>query len=162
MDYFRTLGAAAAIILGFIGAASAWDCDVYYGVSSGDLLPPAAAVLDTPPTMVDNGYWEAFYWNRPDIGYAGFGAGGPYGPDGYAVAPIHGAYRVAVAPGRARLVLTQGPGVSRAAAARVRTGASVAHPVHRGRVWGHVQPWGGDVNRVADERSHPGIGRVGD
>jgi hypothetical protein len=37
----------------------------YVAQGGGDSLPPAYAIINRPPTQVDNGYNPAFYWNQP-------------------------------------------------------------------------------------------------
>lgn len=83
----------ALAIAGACGTSGNYDasCDDY-GVNSGytddsggaNTLPPAWTVIDQPPTMVDNGYNPAFYWNRPDNDYADENGVYPgYASDGY-------------------------------------------------------------------------------
>lgn len=89
----------ALAIAGACGASGNYDaaCDDY-GVDSGytadsggaDTLPPAWTVIDRPPTMVDNGYNPAFYWNRPDNDYADDGGYYPGYGDGYGYADNSG------------------------------------------------------------------------
>lgn len=62
--------------LAFAGACGgAYNCDegADYGPDSAYIaddggastLPPAYAIINRPPTQVDNGYNPAFYWNQP-------------------------------------------------------------------------------------------------
>ncbi len=74
------------------GAARGSDIPPKEATKTGggaDALPAAWTVINRPPTMVDNGYNPAFYWNRPDNdyaddngyypGYGSYGSGQGYG-----------------------------------------------------------------------------------
>lgn len=68
---FYNLSAALAIagVCGVFASppAAAHEADPCYWVwddNNGAWIPSADAVLSTPPSRVDNGYWSAFYWNR--------------------------------------------------------------------------------------------------
>jgi hypothetical protein len=107
-NLFMALAIAGAIgICQYPEPASGQDSDsVYVSRDGGQRLPPAAWVINRPPTRVDNGYWTGFYWNRvdqesdEDVGDddgddegGGYGSYGPYGenrmlPPAYESGPV--------------------------------------------------------------------------
>jgi hypothetical protein len=64
---FLSQGARAGGLLGQTFGDS-YDGPVVNPYGGGELLPPAAYVIDAPLRGFDNGYNPTYYWNRPPYG----------------------------------------------------------------------------------------------
>lgn len=85
---------AALAVAGACGACDTPDMTAGYGGAPSYMsdearydLPPAGAIINRPPTRVDNGYNPTFYWNQPadeETGDADYDdEGGDYRGHGY-------------------------------------------------------------------------------